>query len=94
MGACCSCHRGGPVRRHYAEEYEEERRASSFDDGNLVLRGDAGARVRLQGSSKYVSMYSQQGKKGVNQDAMTVWEVRNLLEMSICCPTYSNPTLD
>lgn len=73
MGACCSCHRGGPVRRYYAEEYEEKR---SFDDGNhLVLRGDAGARVRLQGSSKYVSMYSQQGKKGVNQDAMTVWEV-------------------
>ncbi|KAF2288445.1 hypothetical protein GH714_007534 [Hevea brasiliensis] len=30
--------------------------------------------MRLQGASKYISMYSQQGKKGVNQDAMTVWE--------------------
>ncbi|KAH6769315.1 Protein phosphatase 2C family protein [Perilla frutescens var. frutescens] len=70
MGACCSCHRGH-IRHFHVEEYEEERR---FDDGNIVLRGDAGARVRLQGSSKYVSMYSQQGKKGVNQDSMTVWE--------------------
>ncbi|XP_057808222.1 probable protein phosphatase 2C 65 isoform X1 [Salvia miltiorrhiza] len=71
MGACCSCHRGAPIRRYDVEEYEERRR---HDDGGVVLRGDGGARVRLQGSSKYVSMYSQQGRKGVNQDAMTVWE--------------------
>ncbi|KAL0344421.1 UNVERIFIED_CONTAM: putative protein phosphatase 2C 73 [Sesamum radiatum] len=38
------------------------------------MRGDAGARIRLQGSSRYVSMFTQQGRKGVNQDAMTVWE--------------------
>lgn len=74
MGGFCSCHRGAaPVRRFHVEEYEEERRS---DNGNSVLRGDAGARIRLHGSSKYVSMFSQQGKKGVNQDSMTVWEVR------------------
>ena len=70
MGACCSCHRGAPIGRFDVEE--EERR---FEEGSVVLRGDAGARVRLEGSSKYMSMYTQQGRKGVNQDAMTVWEV-------------------
>lgn len=74
MGACCSCHLGiGGQYAGYSVPEEESERA--FDDGGVVLRGDAGARVRLQGSSKYVSMFSQQGKKGVNQDAMTVWEV-------------------
>lgn len=72
MGACCSCHTGGNFGRYFVEEDEGER---EFEDGNIVFRGDAGARVRLQGSSKYISMFSQQGKKGVNQDAMTVWEV-------------------
>ncbi|CAN4126233.1 unnamed protein product [Withania somnifera] len=40
----------------------------------MVGRGDLGANIRLCGFSKFVSMYSQQGKKGINQDAMTVWE--------------------
>lgn len=75
MGACCSCHLGlgGEYGGGYSVPEEEE--AREFEDRGIVLRGDAGARVRLQGSSKYVSMFSQQGKKGVNQDAMTVWEV-------------------
>lgn len=34
-----------------------------------------GARVRLRGPSRYTSMYCQQGSKGINQDALTVWEV-------------------
>lgn len=74
MGACCSCHLGlrGQYSGYTVPEEEAER---AIDDGGIILRGDAGARVRLQGSSKYVSMFSQQGKKGVNQDAMTVWEV-------------------
>ncbi|KAL8517158.1 hypothetical protein ACS0TY_015393 [Phlomoides rotata] len=71
MGGCCSCHLGGHYGGYSFQEEEEE---GVFEDGGLVLRGDAGARVRLHGSSKYVSMFSQQGKKGVNQDAMTVWE--------------------
>ncbi|KAG5088965.1 hypothetical protein JHK86_001577 [Glycine max] len=33
-----------------------------------------GARVMLKGSSTFVSMYSQKGSKGVNQDALTVWQ--------------------
>ncbi|KAI3473113.1 hypothetical protein Pfo_030405 [Paulownia fortunei] len=71
MGACCSCHRGGRLGGYLVEGEDEEREVG---DEDIILRGDAGARVRLQGSSKYVSMFTQQGKKGVNQDAMTVWE--------------------
>ncbi|KAL0450958.1 UNVERIFIED_CONTAM: putative protein phosphatase 2C 65 [Sesamum latifolium] len=70
MGACCSCHTGG--RFEYPVEEEDEEREVEHED--IILRGHAGARVRHQGSSKYVSMYTQQGRKGTNQDAMTVWE--------------------
>ncbi|RZC19118.1 putative disease resistance RPP13-like protein 1 isoform E [Glycine soja] len=37
------------------------------------LTGSDRARVMLKGSSTFVSMYSQKGSKGVNQDALTVW---------------------
>lgn len=33
-------------------------------------------RVMLRGSCRYASMFTQQGRKGVNQDTMTIWEVR------------------
>lgn len=39
-----------------------------------IAYGDSEARIRLRGSSKFVSMYCQQGSKGINQDALTVWE--------------------
>ncbi|KAL2500420.1 putative protein phosphatase 2C 65 [Forsythia ovata] len=71
MGACCSCQRGGNFQGFFVEENKEERQV---EDDDIIFRGDGGARVRLQGSSKYVSMFTQQGKKGINQDAMTVWE--------------------
>ncbi|XP_019187571.1 PREDICTED: probable protein phosphatase 2C 65 [Ipomoea nil] len=75
MGACCTCQRvkKREVYRVKNAENKEEREADEEHDG-IVGRGDFGARVRLHGSSRFVSMYSQQGKKGVNQDAMTVWE--------------------
>ncbi|KAL3622734.1 hypothetical protein CASFOL_032029 [Castilleja foliolosa] len=69
MGACCSCHRGSPG---FFVERPKEREVD--DANNFIMRGDKGALVRLQGSSKYISMFSQQGRKGINQDAMTVWE--------------------
>lgn len=74
MGACCSCQigvqeiDGYPVGAHDMEKRE-------IHGGSDVVRGDYGARVRVKGSSKYMSMFSQQGTKGNNQDAMTVWEV-------------------
>ncbi|XP_009782883.1 putative protein phosphatase 2C 65 [Nicotiana tabacum] len=82
MGACCSCQRvrhfdQGNYRHHFVEEKEEKDIINVEDDnynGNFVGKGDFGAHIRLHGYSKFVSMYSQQGKKGINQDAMTVWE--------------------
>ncbi|KAK6152547.1 hypothetical protein DH2020_015182 [Rehmannia glutinosa] len=73
MGACCSCHRGGNFQGNFFVE-EEKAQEREVEDENIILRGDKGALVRLQGSSKYVSMFTQQGRKGINQDAMTVWE--------------------
>ncbi|CAJ1948304.1 unnamed protein product [Sphenostylis stenocarpa] len=37
-------------------------------------RAHGGTRVMLGGSSEFVSMYSQKGSSGVNQDAFTVWK--------------------
>lgn len=70
------------TRRALVEEEEEEENedaasclfgAEEQGDGEEGV-GDS-ARVRLRGSSTAVAMFSQQGWKGVNQDAMTVWEV-------------------
>jgi len=52
-----------------------DEREYEYDHENDVSFNHGGALVRLRGSSKFVSMYTQQGQKGVNQDAMAVWEV-------------------
>ena len=72
MGACCS-------REPYGngvdvEDAVADREQEDGEEGDAII-GDYGARVRLYGASKYTSMYTQQGRKVTNQDAMTVWEV-------------------
>ncbi|KAK4752880.1 hypothetical protein SAY87_021678 [Trapa incisa] len=69
MGGCFSRN-----KKEYfvAEDLEPEEWKS--DEEDVVEEGDYGAKIRLKGSSTYVSVFSKQGKKGVNQDAMTVWE--------------------
>lgn len=47
------------------------------------------AKVMLNGSSRSISMYSQKGTKGVNQDAMTVWEVRNKILQNLYSSLFS-----
>lgn len=76
MGGCCS------IEVKYGSVYEEEmERKDNYNnkkiggEDDFVRVGDNGASVRLQGSSKNISMFTQQGRKGINQDAMTVWEV-------------------
>lgn len=85
MGACCSCHFGHNRFDGYTVEEKKQRKEivkhdDDDDDSDVVANGDCGALVRLQGSSKFISMYTQQGKKGVNQDAMTVWEVKEIIQ--------------
>ncbi|KAK7374006.1 hypothetical protein VNO80_07429 [Phaseolus coccineus] len=70
MGGCCS--HDVSVRGKVESEMDE--REYEHDHENDVSYELGGALVRLRGSSKFVSMYTQQGQKGVNQDAMAVWE--------------------
>ncbi|XVE62089.1 hypothetical protein DITRI_Ditri06bG0091600 [Diplodiscus trichospermus] len=72
MGACCSTQVRYKGRRHDEDDLEEKEEEGQQED--LTTIGHAGAIVRLQGSSAYTSMYTRKGKKGINQDAMTVWE--------------------
>ncbi|CAH1432937.1 unnamed protein product [Lactuca virosa] len=75
MGACCTCqtglrYRSAPMDDHHAKPKDIE----PEDSNQVIAIGDCGARIRLQGSTKFISMFTRQGRKGVNQDAMTVWE--------------------
>jgi hypothetical protein len=87
MGSCCTCQR---IERFdgFVVEVAAEERGGESEDGEEVHEGEFGARVRLQGSSKYVAMFSQQGRKGTNQDAMTVWEVHPNDLLLIICYSY------
>ncbi|GAU13886.1 hypothetical protein TSUD_262130 [Trifolium subterraneum] len=51
-----------------------------------VIDGVTG--VIVNGSSKYVSMYIQKGSKGINQDAITVWENFGGEEDTIFCGVF------
>ncbi|RDX68597.1 putative protein phosphatase 2C 65, partial [Mucuna pruriens] len=70
MGGCCS----HEVSVRGKVESEVDDREYDYDYENDVSYEHDGALVRLRGSSRFVSMYTQQGQKGVNQDSMTVWE--------------------
>lgn len=70
MGGCCS--QEVAVRGKVESELDD--RDYDYDRENDVSYQQNGAMVRLKGSSRFVSMYSQQGQKGVNQDSMIVWE--------------------
>lgn len=70
MGGCCS--RDVAVRDKVESEVDDGE--YEHDHDNHVTYEDDGARIMIRGSSRFVSMDCQQGKKGVNQDAMTVWE--------------------
>lgn len=72
MGACCS--RDAYIGEGVVEEAIEDKYHEDDEEDDAII-GDYGARMRLHGASKYISMYTQQGRKGINQDAMTVWEV-------------------
>ncbi|KAK6943419.1 PPM-type phosphatase-like domain [Dillenia turbinata] len=72
MGACCSKdERFGGFKN---EEYMGRERANWEEAGLITGDGKNGPPLKLQGSSKFTSSFTQQGRKGVNQDAMTVWE--------------------
>ena len=48
--------------------------ASASDEGGLMGPEQSGKMV-MNGATKIACLYTQQGKKGTNQDAMLIWEV-------------------
>ncbi|MBA0684559.1 hypothetical protein Goari_026141, partial [Gossypium aridum] len=72
MGACCTTHIKYQGRNHAEDDLAKKEGKGHQQD--LTTPGHNGAIVRLQGSSSFISMYTRKGKKGINQDAMTVWE--------------------
>lgn len=81
MGVCCS-KEATPEGLRTNEDQEDEE--EEIREEGEVQDGYGGARVRnFNGYCCFASMYTQQGRKGINQDAMTMWEVRlNLRESS------------
>ena len=76
MGGCCSTNQYHGRRSsggYFGDEFDENECVE--DDEEDMRYGDSEARIRLKGSSDHTCMYTQQGRKGINQDAMTVWEV-------------------
>ncbi|KAK7287252.1 hypothetical protein RIF29_00425 [Crotalaria pallida] len=70
MGGCCS--HNVPVRGKVESEVDDGEYEN--DHSTHVTYERDGARVIMKGSTMFVSMDCQQGKKGVNQDALTAWE--------------------
>lgn len=83
MGSCLSSesrspHPGSPASSSRKRKSSKKRlgsRNSSFDYHKEELLHRIPGRMFLNGSSEVASLFSQQGNKGTNQDAMIVWEV-------------------
>ncbi|GLT92780.1 hypothetical protein SLE2022_106000 [Rubroshorea leprosula] len=73
MGGCCSID-ANFGSRNVEDDDPEERDYDGEEDQDDTRIGDGGAIVRVKGSTWFTSMYSRQGKKGINQDSLTVWE--------------------
>lgn len=96
MGSCLSAESRSPLpsspsaslgvsRRRKNPKRRLGSRTSSFDsrkDELLQLHKIPG-RMFLNGASDFASLFTQQGKKGTNQDAMIVWEVSSLLSFQV-----------
>lgn len=87
MGGCCSRDKASRRSMSDLEDDEEEE-----EEVKEIHAGDWGAIVRLKGSCNMASMCTQQGRKGVNQDAMTIWEVCLCLCLCICNPYFTYST--
>ncbi|KAI3514856.1 hypothetical protein L1887_13603 [Cichorium endivia] len=75
MGACVTCQTGVRYREAPRDDHHAKPKDIDREDSDQVIAiGDCGARIRIQGSTNFISMFTRQGRKGVNQDAMTVWE--------------------
>ncbi|XP_076954446.1 putative protein phosphatase 2C 33 [Bidens hawaiensis] len=83
MGSCLSAesrspHPSSPTTPSYGVKRRKSKKKTSRNSSSNMHREDhlhrVPGRMFLNGSSEVASLYTQQGKKGTNQDAMIVWE--------------------
>ncbi|KAF7817736.1 putative protein phosphatase 2C 33 [Senna tora] len=81
MGSCFSAESRSPlptspsgIRKRKNARKRLGSRSSSFDHWRDEPLHRIPGRLFLNGSSEFASLFTQQGKKGTNQDAMIVWE--------------------
>jgi len=83
-----SPHVPGPGRRKRPPKRRPGSCSSSFDNTEEPLLHRIPGRMFLNGSTDTVSLFSQQGKKGPNQDAMIVWENFGSMEDTVFCGVF------
>lgn len=82
MGSCLSAESRNPppgspsavIRKRKTIKKRSTSRNSSFDYKREEMLHRVHGRMFLNGSTEVASLFTQQGKKGTNQDAMIVWE--------------------
>lgn len=94
MGSCLSAESRSPlpgspsaalgVRKRKNSKKRFGSRSSSFDYKKDDHLSKIPGRVFFNGATEVASLYTQQGRKGTNQDAMVVWEVSSYLYTNYC----------
>lgn len=97
MGSCFSVESRSPGPTSPSSSFRKRRssskkrlgsRASSFEYWRNDPLHRIPGRIFLNGSSQVASLFTQQGKKGTNQDAMVVWENFCSRQNTIFCGVF------
>ena len=99
MGGCFSSYLGGVGRKGGSEKRGKffDRRGVVSDPAGLIAKVEGGqlltdeelqafpGRFFQNGSSEKACLFTQQGRKGTNQDAMILWEVVMSIDSKSFC---------
>jgi serine/threonine protein phosphatase PrpC len=88
MGSCISEGSGSPPLLTYSQELNVDGGKRRRLRGSSTMDYKVPGRMFLNGSSEIASMYCKQGKKGINQDAMLVWENFGSKEDTVFCGVF------
>ncbi|XP_045793410.1 probable protein phosphatase 2C 33 [Trifolium pratense] len=89
MGSCISeGGSGSPPLLTYSQELNVDGGKRRRLRGSSTMDYKVPGRMFLNGSSDIASMYCKQGKKGINQDAMLVWENFCSKEDTVFCGVF------
>lgn len=94
MGSCLSAESRSPLpgspslgvrKRKNSKKRFSSSRSSSFEYRKDDHLSKIPGRLFYNGATELASLFTQQGKKGTNQDAMIVWEVSFLFSITLLC---------